>query len=419
MMTPGGFPGGGLPGGGSAGELERALKQQLRGRGGGGAPLFGDSIPQGNQEDEDLQLAMLLSASSPVYGGVTCDPPACCSVIPLEEEEEGAHSSNSSSSSCSISTTSPPLPTAEEEAATSGEQHRTNRFSERKKRSSALGNADGRVASKETSCCEDNDATGKKDDGSQSSRPAVMAEMSEASHKDEEDDEALALRLQIEEQVAEEEASMMLSSSAQLFGGAGAGASGGGPAGAADAETVALAMQLEEMDRQEQQVMDPATLANQFAQYEEDMTREDAEKRWDGESGDLMASGFARDTLKLETMEKATLYSVGHGDMQEKDFFEMLQVHSVRVLYDIRPTDYRGEFFTPLQRFSEKSLKLACKARGILYKHTPLGREGAYGMLAHIQSDEAKHVLVELCWQAKRKRTAFLGRDTDWRLDPL
>ena len=55
---------------------------------------------------------------------------------------------------------------------------------------------------------------------------------------------------------------------------------------------------------------------------------------------------------------------------------------------------------------------------GIHYKHAPLGREAAYGMLAHIKSDEARHALIELCWQAKRKRTAFLGRDSDYRLDP-
>jgi len=48
----------------------------------------------------------------------------------------------------------------------------------------------------------------------------------------------------------------------------------------------------------------------------------------------------------------------------------------------------------------------------------PVGREGAYGTLAHLKSDEAKHVLIELLWQGKRRRTAFLGRDPDWHQDP-
>merc|ERR1712012_150158 len=116
-------------------------------------------------------------------------------------------------------------------------------------------------------------------------------------------------------------------------------------------------------------------------------------------------------------MEKSTLYSVGHGDMLEKDFWEMLQCNSIRVLYDVRPTDYRGELFSRHQRFSLAALRSQCRARGIFLKSMPIGRESAYGTLKHIQTDEGRHTLVELVWQAKRKRTAFLGKEELWQDD--
>lgn len=60
---------------------------------------------------------------------------------------------------------------------------------------------------------------------------------------------------------------------------------------------------------------------------------------------------------------------------------------------------------------------MACKARGIFYKQMIIGRESAYGTLAHLRSAQGKHVLIELAWQANRKGTAFLGRAMDWRQD--
>merc|ERR1712166_1433087 len=93
-------------------------------------------------------------------------------------------------------------------------------------------------------------------------------------------------------------------------------------------------------------------------------------------------------------------------------------LNSVRVLYDLRPTDHRQELHGVAPCFTLKGLKMACKPRGIFYKQVPVGREGAYGTLAHLRSDEAKHILVELLWQAKRRRTAFLGRDEAWQNDP-
>ncbi|CAE7868585.1 BRIX1, partial [Symbiodinium necroappetens] len=122
--------------------------------------------------------------------------------------------------------------------------------------------------------------------------------------------------------------------------------------------------------------------------------------------GDLMHSPFSREHLSLEKMDPVTIYSVGHGDMLEKDFWEMLQCHSVRVLYDIRPTDHRGELFSRHQRFSVSALRMQCRSRGIFFKSMPVGREAAYGTLAHIRSDEGRHTLVELAWQAKRSKSS-------------
>jgi len=204
----------------------------------------------------------------------------------------------------------------------------------------------------------------------------------------EEDDEQLAKRLQ-------EEVEMM-----QV-------------GGMSDAEVAALALQLDELEGPGD--FDPSLLAAQFQEYDDKFTMDDAE-RWNGQ-GDLMHSPFSREHLSLEKMDPVTLFSVGHGDMLEKDFWEMLQCHSIRVLYDIRPTDYRGEFHSRHQRFSIAALRGQCRARGVVFKSMPIGRESAYGSLAHVRSDEGRHTLVELAWQAKRKRTAFLGSEELWQND--
>jgi len=204
----------------------------------------------------------------------------------------------------------------------------------------------------------------------------------------EEDDEQLAKRLQ-------EEVEMM-----QV-------------GGMSDAEVAALALQLDELEGPGD--FDPSLLAAQFQEYDDKFTMDDAE-RWNGQ-GDLMHSPFSREHLSLEKMDTVTLFSVGHGDMLEKDFWEMLQCHSIRVLYDIRPTDYRGEFHSRHQRFSIAALRGQCRARGVVFKSMPIGRESAYGTLAHVRSDEGRHTLVELAWQAKRKRTAFLGSEELWQND--
>ena len=46
-----------------------------------------------------------------------------------------------------------------------------------------------------------------------------------------------------------------------------------------------------------------------------------------------MESNFARENLSLPTMDKVTVLSIGHGQMTEKSFYELLQLNSVRVLY--------------------------------------------------------------------------------------
>jgi hypothetical protein len=222
---------------------------------------------------------------------------------------------------------------------------------------------------------------------------------SEITAPDTSDAASVALALQLEE-----EALHVNSHSLDGFGG-----------DDATAASVALAMQMEE---ESQQICDPVMLAAQFAQYDSELHLADAESSFqNGEHGDLMAQRIARETLTLETMETTTLYSIGHGQMQEKLFFELLSLNSVRVLYDLRPTDYRQELHG-VSNFSVTVIKAGCKSRGIFYKQMPIGREGAYGTLAHLRSDEAKHVLIELLWQAKRRRTAFLGRDEAWQQDP-
>merc|ERR1719171_999487 len=106
--------------------------------------------------------------------------------------------------------------------------------------------------------------------------------------------------------------------------------------------------------------------------------------------------------------------------MSERLFFDSLTSHGVQILYDLRASESvresRGSS-NPVTHFASKNLRIACKARGILYKHLAIGRESAYGVLSHLRSQEGQHALCELVWQAQRQRTAFLGSDEDWRHD--
>lgn len=73
---------------------------------------------------------------------------------------------------------------------------------------------------------------------------------------------------------------------------------------------------------------------------------EDAEE-WDGR-GDLMVREWRRLHLHIEQslgaehrplhprQETCTLYAFGCGNQTEKSFFELLSLHSIRVLYDFR-----------------------------------------------------------------------------------
>eukprot|EP00931_Biecheleriopsis_adriatica_P100606 TRINITY_DN75888_c0_g1_i1.p1 TRINITY_DN75888_c0_g1~~TRINITY_DN75888_c0_g1_i1.p1 ORF type:complete len:983 (+),score=180.84 TRINITY_DN75888_c0_g1_i1:20-2968(+) len=184
----------------------------------------------------------------------------------------------------------------------------------------------------------------------------------------------------------------------------------------AASQAAALALHLDELENGSG--FSSEVLQAQFQQYDAEIDRLDAEERWNGTNGDLMAFRSAQENLTLEDMEKVELFSVGHGDMTERAFFEILQLNSIRVLYDTRPTDYRHELVGIPERFTVQRLKTACKARGIFYKQMIIGRESAYGTLAHLRSQQGKHVLVELAWQGKRKPSAFLGRSDDWRQDP-
>lgn len=150
---------------------------------------------------------------------------------------------------------------------------------------------------------------------------------------------------------------------------------------------------------------------------------------WDGVNGDLVAhflrGGNVRlqdlhDMINLDQMTPAELISVGTGDLSEREFFDMLCHQNVSTLYDLRGSESQRDMRTNgrcLQHFFVKNLRISCKARGILYKHMAIGRESAYGVLAHLQSAEGQHTLIELVWQGQRARTAFLGVELDWRND--
>lgn len=212
------------------------------------------------------------------------------------------------------------------------------------------------------------------------------------------DDESLALRLQQREDVG--------------LGLAACGLCVSGD-GDADWEEMAILQQLEELERAD---VAPASssgeaLRRQFEQYDEMLEAQDAEE-WDGR-GDLMVREWRRLHLQIEQQEPCTVYALGCGTLREQAFFELLSVHSVRVLYDFRANAETA----PLRHFLPETLKLACKARGLVYRHIALGREGAYGIVKHLREDEARNALAELVWYARRKRSALLGASEDWRED--
>ena len=158
-------------------------------------------------------------------------------------------------------------------------------------------------------------------------------------------------------------------------------------------------------------------LQEQFEEYERLLEIDDAERAWDG-YGDLMHNSTRRANLNLDMLGSQTLFSVGAAAQTEKQFFELLSLHSIRILYDFRPSDYRDEVRCQQAHFEVRILKSNCRQRHIHYRHVAVGRETAYGTLKHLQSDEVQHILVELVWQAKHGgRTAFLGLEEDWRAD--
>merc|ERR1712196_14082 len=116
--------------------------------------------------------------------------------------------------------------------------------------------------------------------------------------------------------------------------------------GAADdavAEVAALSIQLEEAEWQREQ---QRLLRQQFESYEKSMDFEEADA-WDMR-GDLMASRKARRTHQLEHQDPGEVFLVGHGDLSERLFFNLLSSKDIRVLYDFRPEAERS----PLPQFA-------------------------------------------------------------------
>jgi len=183
-----------------------------------------------------------------------------------------------------------------------------------------------------------------------------------------------------------------------------------------EAATLALVreLQMQELDEQRQH---QDLLKTTFAEYDKMLDKEEA-KNWNG-FGDLMAMRNAREALTLDGMDKVTVFSLGHGDLDEKNFWAMIVHAQIRCIYDFRGSDWRGEVWAPATFLSVRSLRTSCKARGVRYKSIPLGGEGSNGILAHLKSEQAQHGLIELVWQAKNfGASGFLGRDEDWRKDP-
>merc|ERR1719265_615094 len=127
-----------------------------------------------------------------------------------------------------------------------------------------------------------------------------------------------------------------------------------------------------------------------------------------------MVREWRRQHLHIYQQEHSTIYAYGSGSLTEKNLFDLLSLHSIRVLYDFRA----GAEQSGPNYLKPSHLDGACKRHGLHYRHAELGRETAYGILKHLKEDEGRNLLAELVWWARRKRTAFLGLDEDWRKDP-
>lgn len=171
---------------------------------------------------------------------------------------------------------------------------------------------------------------------------------------------------------------------------------------------MAILEQLQELENSG--ASDAEALRTQFAAYDEMLDARDAEE-WDGR-GDLMVREWRRAHLHIEQQDPAKLHALGYGSLRERDLFELLSMHGIRVLYDFRASPEASGMRSP------GSLEIACKGRGMVYRHIALGRETAYGILKHLREDEGRNALAELVWHARRKPTAFLGAEEEWRSDP-
>merc|ERR1719160_539751 len=130
-----------------------------------------------------------------------------------------------------------------------------------------------------------------------------------------------------------------------------------------DWEEAAVLEQLQELENSDNVQNDRQALQRQFAQYDEMLDAKDAQE-WDGR-GDLMVMPWRRQHLNIEQVDSATLYGFGCGNLREATFFEVLQLHSIRVLYDFRANPDA----TPGKHFQPRNLELSCKARAMVYRH--------------------------------------------------
>lgn len=127
-------------------------------------------------------------------------------------------------------------------------------------------------------------------------------------------------------------------------------------------------------------------------------------------------SGHWQSSLAMLPEQPVTIFTLGVGNLCEKDFFEQLTSASISQLWDIRPPELsRG---CRLQHAEPAGLKQCCAARAIVLRTAPLGRREAGGIESHIRSDEGRHTLGKIVAAAQSGGPlAILGAEADWRCD--
>lgn len=116
----------------------------------------------------------------------------------------------------------------------------------------------------------------------------------------------------------------------------------------------------------------------------------------------------------------ATIYSIGCGQIEERDFFQELSQHSVTLLWDMRPPEDVREALragTTAMHFHGEVLRERCRGR-MRFRSWPLGSRGVGGLTQHLHvSEEGACMIWRLHEAALQETICIVGGQESWEQD--